>query len=119
MTPILATVVTWQVGPSSTHCDHQKYCKVSKTVHPSALLRTSAVAAANPNSTLGLPPVLALGESLRRHDRLLPFVLFAAGPIGMGVAVAIGLFDCLESVAMVPTHVSCSNPTRRDLQACF
>jgi len=28
-----------------------------------------------------------------------------AGPIGMGVATAIGLFDCLESVAMVPTHV--------------
>eukprot|EP00878_Enallax_costatus_P005649 GHUV01005923.1.p1 GENE.GHUV01005923.1~~GHUV01005923.1.p1 ORF type:complete len:571 (+),score=168.70 GHUV01005923.1:688-2400(+) len=28
-----------------------------------------------------------------------------AGPVGMGVAMAIGLFDRLESVAMVPTHV--------------
>lgn len=28
-----------------------------------------------------------------------------AGPIGMGIAMAVGLFDRLESVAMVPTHV--------------
>lgn len=28
-----------------------------------------------------------------------------AGPVGMGVAMAIGLFDHLDSVAMVPTHV--------------
>ncbi|WIA39152.1 hypothetical protein OEZ86_005280 [Tetradesmus obliquus] len=28
-----------------------------------------------------------------------------AGPVGMGVAMAVGLFDKLESVAMVPTHV--------------
>ncbi|KAF8068303.1 L-aspartate oxidase [Scenedesmus sp. PABB004] len=28
-----------------------------------------------------------------------------AGPVGMGVAMAVGLFDRLESVAMVPTHV--------------
>lgn len=27
------------------------------------------------------------------------------GPVGMGVAMAIGLFDRLDSVAMVPTHV--------------
>lgn len=34
-------------------------------------------------------------------------VLFTcyAGPVGMGVAMAIGLFDHLDSVAMVPTHV--------------
>eukprot|EP00879_Flechtneria_rotunda_P009277 GHRR01009712.1.p1 GENE.GHRR01009712.1~~GHRR01009712.1.p1 ORF type:complete len:439 (+),score=125.12 GHRR01009712.1:755-2071(+) len=28
-----------------------------------------------------------------------------AGPIGMGVAMAVGLFDRLDSVALVPTHV--------------
>ncbi|KAF6257117.1 male sterility protein-domain-containing protein [Scenedesmus sp. NREL 46B-D3] len=28
-----------------------------------------------------------------------------AGPVGMGVAMAVGLFDKLSSVAMVPTHV--------------
>eukprot|EP00882_Tetradesmus_deserticola_P013375 GHRQ01014200.1.p1 GENE.GHRQ01014200.1~~GHRQ01014200.1.p1 ORF type:complete len:468 (+),score=166.28 GHRQ01014200.1:148-1551(+) len=28
-----------------------------------------------------------------------------AGPVGMGIAMAVGLFDKLESVAMVPTHV--------------
>lgn len=64
----------------------------------------AAVAASTVTTILWLPE-LALGEYLRGHDRLLPLVLFVAGPIGMGVATAIGLFDCLESVAMVPTHV--------------
>lgn len=37
------------------------------------------------------------------HVLLLVRVL--PGPIGMGIAMAVGLFDKLESVAMVPTHV--------------
>jgi hypothetical protein len=32
-------------------------------------------------------------------------LLLPPGPIGMGIALAVGLFDRLESVAMVPTHV--------------
>jgi hypothetical protein len=37
--------------------------------------------------------------------RTVPMLLLLPGPIGMGIALAVGLFDRLESVAMVPTHV--------------
>lgn len=55
--------------------------------------------------------VLCCSRGIRRSNRLhAPLsphadCVLPAGPIGMGVAMAIGLFDVQESVAMVPTHV--------------
>jgi hypothetical protein len=85
----------------------QSTCRTQYQAHvvPSLVLAAAASAAVTHVAVIAAAAAVLL--------LLLPLLLLLlpapqllhAGPVGMGVAMAVGLFDKLESVVMVPTHI--------------